>query len=95
MTPEKRLFTVQTSSNSSSGEKHTPAEVRIPVKVPPSANTGLPASFLATLVTSPNPCLVTAFAEGQRRKCRAQDGGFGNPGTLGESRPKGTTHPRR
>ena len=42
-----------------------------------SANTGLPASFAA--LTSPNPCLVTAFAEGQRRKCRAQDCGFGNP----------------
>jgi len=36
----------------------------------------LPASF-ATL-TTPNPCPVTAFAEEQRRKCRALGGGFGN-----------------
>ena len=45
-----------------------------------SYNTGLPAPFAA--LTSPNPCPVTAFAEEQRRKCRAQDGGFGNPETL-------------
>ncbi len=42
-----------------------------------AANTGLPAP-VATLLP-PNPCLVTAFAEEQRRKCRAQDCGFGNP----------------
>ena len=46
----------------------------------PAANTALPASFAA--LTPPNPCPVTAFAEGQRRKCRAQDFGFGNAGTL-------------
>ena len=45
--------------------------------MPPSYNTGLPAP-VATLLP-PNPCLVTAFAEEQKRKCRAQDGGFGNP----------------
>lgn len=48
-----------------------------------SPNTGLPASFAA--LTSPNPCPVPAFAEEQRRKCRAQDCGFGNPETLGEN----------
>ena len=47
-----------------------------------SANTGLPAPFAS--LTPPNPCLVTAFAEEQRRKCRAQDCGFGNPETLAE-----------
>ena len=45
-------------------------------------NTGLPAPV--ALLLAPNPCQVTAFAEKQRRKCRAQDGGFGNPGTLCE-----------
>ena len=51
-----------------------------------SANTGLPASV--ALLLPPNPCPVTAFAEKQRRKCRAQGGGFGNPGALYESRQK-------
>ena len=43
-----------------------------------SHNTGLPASVASLL--PPNPCPVTAFAEGQRRKCRAQAAGSATRG---------------
>jgi len=38
-----------------------------------SVNTGLPAPFLTSFVTSPNLCLVTVFAG--KRKCRDQASG--------------------
>jgi len=40
---------------------------------PTSYNTALPAPFLASLVTSPNPWSVTLFAEG-RKQCAGPSG---------------------
>ena len=41
-------------------------------------NTGLPAPV--ALLLPPNPCLVTAFAEEQKRKCRARAAGSATRG---------------
>ena len=50
------------------------AEVDVfPAKMHPSHNTGLPAPFLAALVTAPNPWSVTLFAEG-RKQCAVPAG---------------------